>query len=164
MLSNIEGKAWKFGNDIDTDIICAGRFMNSPLAEMRQHVFEAIRPEFASSVKPGDIILAGTWFGSGSSRETAPAALKALGLGAVVAESFSRNFYRNAFGIGFPVIACKGAHEAFTEGALLSISFKDMRVTDLGTGKNLSFEPFPDEMLQVLEAGGIENLLRQMRL
>ena len=91
MISDVKGRVWKFGNNVDTDVICAGRFINSPLDEMKKHVFESTRPEFATDAKPGDIIVAGRWFGSGSSRETAPAAIKALGIGAVVAESFARN-------------------------------------------------------------------------
>jgi len=161
MLANIEGRAWKFGDNIDTDVICAGRYINSLPEEMAQHVLESLRPEFASSVEKGDVILAGVWFGSGSSRETAPTAIKALGIGAVVAESFARNFYRNAIGVGLAAITCKGASEAFKEGDRLCVSFADMTITDVTNGKKLPFEAFPEEMLQVIHAGGIENLLRQ---
>jgi 3-isopropylmalate/(R)-2-methylmalate dehydratase small subunit len=162
MISDFKGRVWKFGNDVDTDIICAGRFLNSPLDEMKTHVFESIRPEFAASVKPGDIIVAGTWFGSGSSRETAPAAIKALGIAAVVAESYSRNFYRNAIAIGLPAIACAQASSLFNEGDEALTSFKSGTITNLTSGKIAAFESFPEEMFQVLEAGGIENLLKKM--
>jgi 3-isopropylmalate/(R)-2-methylmalate dehydratase small subunit len=162
MISDIKGRVWEFGNDVDTDVICAGRFINSPLEEMKKHVFESVRPEFAASVKSGDIIVAGSWFGSGSSRETAPAAIKALGIGAVVADSYSRNFYRNAIAIGLPVIACRDIKALLKEGDEAMLSFKTMTVTNVATGKSLVFEPLPNEMLQVLEAGGIENLLKAM--
>ena len=162
MISLIKGRVWKFGNNIDTDIICAGRFINSPLDEMKKHVFESIRPEFASSVKPGDIIVAGAWFGSGSSRETAPAAIKALGIAAVVAESYSRNFYRNAIAIGLPAIACPNAASLFSEGDEISVNFETGTILNVTTGLSAAIDPFPEAMLQVLEAGGIENVLSKM--
>ena len=162
MISDVKGKVWKFGNNVDTDIICAGRFINSPLDEMKKHVFESTRPEFATEAKPGDVIVAGRWFGSGSSRETAPAAIKALGIGAVVADSFSRNFYRNAIAIGLPAIACPNASSLFQEGDQAAVSFKTGKITNLTSGMSAEFESFPAQMLQVLDAGGIENLLRQM--
>jgi 3-isopropylmalate/(R)-2-methylmalate dehydratase small subunit len=162
MISDFKGRVWKFDDNIDTDVICAGRFINSPLDEMKKHVFESIRPEFVTHTKPGDIIVAGIWFGSGSSRETAPAAIKALGISAVVAESFSRNFYRNAIAIGLPAIACSKVSSLFNESDEANISFKTGKITNLTTGKSMAFESFPDEMLQVLEAGGIENLLKKM--
>ena len=164
MISDFKGRVWKFGNNVDTDVICAGRFINSPLDEMKKHVFESIRPEFAAEAKPGDVIVAGAWFGSGSSRETAPAAIKALGIAAVVAESFSRNFYRNAIAIGLPAIACPKAGGLFNEGDEVGISFKTGTIANVTSGKSMNFDAFPDEMLQVLEAGGIENLLKQMVL
>lgn len=162
MIADIKGRVWKFGENVDTDVICAGRFLNSPIEEMKKHVFESVRSEFATRVKPGDIIVAGIWFGSGSSRETAPAAIKALGIGAVVAESFSRNFYRNAIAIGLPAIACPKVGSLFNEGDLASVSFKTMEITNIATGKSARFKPLPDEMLQVLEAGGIEEILKRM--
>ena len=162
MISDFKGRVWKFGNNVDTDVICAGRFINSPLDEMKKHVFESIRPEFAANAKPGDIIVAGIWFGSGSSRETAPAAIKALGIAAVVAESFSRNFYRNAIAIGLPAIECPRVSSIFGEGDTANISFSNGKIANITTGNSLDFKPFPDEMLKVLEAGGIEYLLKKM--
>ena len=162
MISDFKGRVWKFGNNVDTDVICAGRFINSPLDEMKKHVFESIRPEFAAAAKSGDIIVAGAWFGSGSSRETAPAAIKALGIAAVVAESFSRNFYRNAIAIGLPAITCSKAGSLFNEGDEVSISFKTGTINNVTSRKSAGFDAFPDEMLLVLEAGGIENLLKKM--
>ena len=162
MISDFKGRVWKFGDNVDTDVICAGRFINSPLDEMKKHVFESIRPEFAATAKPGEIIVAGAWFGSGSSRETAPAAIRALGIAAVVAESFSRNFYRNAIAIGLPAIACPNVSGLFNEGDTAGISFKTGAITNATSGKSLTFDAFPEAMLQVLEAGGIEPLLKKM--
>jgi len=162
MISDFRGRVWKFGDNVDTDVICAGRFINSPVDEMKKHVFESIRPEFAAEVKPGDVIVAGAWFGSGSSRETAPAAIRALGIAAVVAESFSRNFYRNAIAIGLPAIECPKASRIFKEGDTARISFSDCKIVNMTSGESLDFKPFPDEMLTVLEAGGIEHLLRKI--
>ena len=162
-MKKIIGKVWRFGDLIDTDIICAGRYINAPLDVMKQHVLESIRPEFAGAVRPGDVMVAGAWFGTGSARETAPAALKALEIGAVVAESVARNFYRNSIGIGLPVIVCKGCSKAFQEGAQLEIDLDTMTVRDMDGGAVLPFEGFPQEMLQVLEAGGITNFLKQMK-
>ena len=162
MISDLKGRVWKFGDNVDTDVICAGRYINSPLDEMKKHVFESLRPEFAASARPGDIIVAGAWFGSGSSRETAPAALKALGIAAVVAETFSRTFYRNAIAIGLPAISCPEVGKLFNEGDEASLSFQTGQITNLTSGKTMAFISFPDEMLQVLEAGGIEPLLKEM--
>ena len=136
MISDFKGRVWMFGNNVDTDVICAGRFINSPLDEMKKHVFESVRPEFAATAKPGDVIVAGAWFGSGSSRETAPAAIKALGIAAVVAESFSRNFYRNAIAIGLPAIACPGVGSLFNEGDTARINFKTGTITHAASGRS----------------------------
>lgn len=160
-MKSIEGKAWRFGDLIDTDIICAGRYINAPLEVMTQHVLESIRPGFAEEVTDGDIIVAGEWFGTGSARETAPTALHALKIGAVVAESIARNFYRNSIGVGLPVITCKGCTKEFREGDRLKIDFDHMVICDLDNGNVLPFESFPQEMLQVLEAGGITKFLKQ---
>jgi 3-isopropylmalate/(R)-2-methylmalate dehydratase small subunit len=162
MILDFTGRVWKFGNNVDTDVICAGRFINAPLDEMKKHVFESIWPEFAANAKPGDIIVAGIWFGSGSSRETAPAAIKALGLAAVAAGSFSRNFYRNAIAIGLPAIECPKVSSLFKEGDTANISFSDCKIVNITSGNSLHFKPFPDQMLKVLEAGGIEYLLEKM--
>jgi 3-isopropylmalate dehydratase small subunit len=162
MISNLRGRVWKFGDHIDTDVMTSGKYLNFPMDEMKTHVFEAIRPEFSGTVKNGDILVAGRNFGCGSSRETAPAALKALGVGAVIAESFARIFYRNAIAIGLPAIACPGVSGLFNDGDDGEVSFADRKVIHTASGKTLGFQPFPDEMLRVLECGGIEALLKKM--
>jgi len=163
MILNLRGRVWKFGDHIDTDVMTSGKYLNFPMEEMKRHVFEAIRPEFAQEIKPGDIIVAGRNFGCGSSRETVPAALKTLGIGAVLAESFARIFYRNAIAIGLPAIACPGISLLFNEGDEAEVSFTDGRVLNVASQKSLVFQPFPEEMLRVLESGGIEALLRHMK-
>jgi 3-isopropylmalate dehydratase small subunit len=163
MISNLRGRVWKFGDHIDTDVMTSGKYLNLSMEEMKTHVFEAIRPEFSKEITHGDIIVAGRNFGCGSSRETAPVALKALGIGTVVAESFARIFYRNAIAIGLPAIACPGVSGLFDDGDEAEVSFTDKRVINTATGKALDFQPFPEEMLKVLECGGIEALLKQMK-
>jgi 3-isopropylmalate dehydratase small subunit len=162
MISNLRGRVWRFGDHIDTDVMTSGKVLNLPMEEMKTHVFEAVRPEFSREVRQGDIIVAGRNFGCGSSRETAPAALKALGVGAVVAESFARIFYRNAIAIGLPAIACPGASGMLEDGDEAEVNFADGKLISRANAKALPFEPFPEEMLKVLECGGIEALLKQM--
>ena len=161
MISNLRGRVWKFGDHIDTDVMTSGKYLNLPMEEIKRHVFEAIRPKFSQGVKPGDIIVAGRNFGCGSSRETAPAALKALGIGAIVAESFARIFYRNAIAIGLPAILCPKVGELFNDGEEAEVSFTDGKIISGASGKSFDFAPFPDEMLRILEYGGIEGLLKQ---
>ncbi|MDD5007411.1 MAG: 3-isopropylmalate dehydratase [Syntrophorhabdaceae bacterium] len=163
MIGRIKGRVWKFGDNVDTDVMTSGKYLNLPMDEIKKHAFEEVRPEFARQINPGDIILAGRNFGCGSSRETAPAALKALGLGAVVAESFARIFYRNSIAIGLPAIICPGVASLGNDGDEAEISLADRKVTNYTTGKILDFQAFPDEMLKVLECGGIEPLLKQMK-
>ena len=159
----IKGRVFKYGANVDTDAIIPARYLNlSEPADLVKHCMEDIDADFVKKVKPGDVIVAGAWFGSGSSRETAPASIKALGIAAVVAESFSRNFYRNAIAIGLPAVACSNVSGLLNEGDDVSISFKTGTITNMTSGKSATFDAFPDEMLQVLEAGGIENVLKKM--
>jgi len=163
MISRIRGRVWKFGDNVDTDVMTSGKYINLPMDELKKHTFEEVRPEFARQVNPGDIIIAGRNFGCGSSRETAPAALKAFGVGAVVAESFARIFYRNSIAIGLPAIICPGAVSLGNDGDEAEVNLADRKVMDHTTGKALDFQAFPDEMLKVLECGGIESLLKQIK-
>jgi len=162
MLANIEGPVWKFGDDIDTDLIVKGEYLNLPLEDIKKHVFETLRPQFAREVQPGDVLVAGRHLGCGSSREVAPASLKALGVAAIVAESFGRIFYRNAIAMGLPVVACPGAGALCGDHDRIRLDFPNTQVTNLTTGKTIAFEPLPDEMLEILQMGGIEPLLRQI--
>lgn len=163
MISRIKGRVWRFGDNVDTDVMTSGKYLNLPMDELKKHAFEEVRPEFARQVKPGDVIMAGRNFGCGSSRETAPAALKALGIGAVAAESFARIFYRNAIAIGLPAIICPGVASLGSDGDEAEVDLADRKVRNHTTGNVLDFEAFPEEMLKVLECGGIEALLKQMK-
>jgi 3-isopropylmalate/(R)-2-methylmalate dehydratase small subunit len=162
MITEIRGRIWKFGDNVDTDVMTSGKYINLPMKDLKKHAFEELRPEFAQRVKLGDIIVAGRNFGCGSSRETAPAALKELGIGAVVADSFARIFYRNSIAIGLPAIICPGAASLSNDGDEGEVNLADRKVVNHTTGKSLDFQVFPDEMLKVLECGGIEPLLKQM--
>jgi len=158
----IRGKVWKFGNDVDTDVITPGQYVISPMEELKKHVLEAINPEFPKRVQPGDFIVAGSNFGCGSSRETAPIALKALGLGTIVAESFARIFFRNAIAIGLPVMTCPQISELFADGDEIELDIDNSRVTNLTKKKTFNAQPLPKEMKDVLSKGGILPLLKEI--
>jgi 3-isopropylmalate/(R)-2-methylmalate dehydratase small subunit len=151
----IQGKAWVFGDNIDTDQIIQGRYLTLlDYEEMAKHAMEIPRPDFATNVKKNDVIVAGRNFGSGSSREEAPQVLKALGVGCVVAESFSRIFYRNGFNVGLPLMTVKDVSSLVEDGHTLTIDFIEGVVIDEDSGKILQGEPFPPFMREILEAGG----------
>jgi 3-isopropylmalate/(R)-2-methylmalate dehydratase small subunit len=143
-----------FGNDVNTDLIIQGRYLTIlDYSEMAKYAFEIPRPEFAGQAKPGDIVVAGRNFGGGSSREEAPAVLKTLGIGCVVAESFARIFYRNGFNIGLPLMVVPGATSEIEDGAALTIDFLEGTLT-IDDSKVLSGEPFPALMRDMIDAGG----------
>jgi 3-isopropylmalate/(R)-2-methylmalate dehydratase small subunit len=162
MQSVIRGRAWKFGDNIDTDQIALTAYSRLPMEEMKFHVLERIRPEFARGARAGDIIVAGRNFGCGSSRETAPVAIKALGIAAVAAESFARIFYRNAVAIGLAPVTCEGIAGKVTEGDELEINLTTAEVLNLTRGTRCRGEVLPREMLEVLAKGGIQQLLKEM--
>lgn len=159
-MDKVKGKVWKFGDNIDTDVIIPTVYSKLPMDEMKKHVLDRIRPEFPGKVKPGDVIVAGINFGCGSSRESAPAALKALGVSAVVAESFARIFFRNAIAIGLPVIPCLHVSSSFVDGDEIKLDVTTAEVTNVTKGKKLQAQPLPMEMLEVLSKGGILPLLK----
>ncbi len=156
-MANLEGKVWTFGNNIDTDLIIAARYLNtSDPIKLAQSVMEDARPEFAKLVKTGDIIVAGSNFGSGSSREHAPIALKYAGVSAVVAKSFARIFYRNAFNMGLPIFEIDEADE-IAENSKLSINMDNGDIINLNNGKIYKFKPIPEFMQKLVKAGGLMN-------
>jgi len=159
----VKGKVWKFGDNIDTDVITPSVYFKLPMEELKKHVLDRIRPEFAREMKPGDVIVGGINFGCGSSREQAPVAIKALGVGAVIAESFARIFFRNAIAIGLPVIACPQISASFNDGEELNLDIRTAEITNVTRGKRLQAKPLPKEMLEVLSKGGIVPLLKAMR-
>ncbi len=156
----LRGRVWKFDHDISTDVLSPGQYAVDPVEVRKLHVLESVNPVFASEVEPGDVIIAGRNFGCGSSRETAPENLTALGVSCVVAESLSRLFMRNAVAVGLPIVVCPGAHEAFADGDQAEIDLGSGRVANPGTGVVLRGEALPDEMREILAAGGILAVLR----
>jgi len=158
----IRGRVWKFGDDINTDLISPGRYLTATIEEIKGHALETVNPRFAAEARKGDLLVAGKNFGCGSSRESAPRALKALGLEAVVAESFARIFFRNAVAIGLPVLACPSVSRTFQDGETLDLDLENARVTHVSRGLSLQGTPLPQEMLEVLGKGGIPSLLKEM--
>ncbi|KON29306.1 3-isopropylmalate dehydratase [miscellaneous Crenarchaeota group-15 archaeon DG-45] len=158
----LRGRAWRFGDDVNTDLISPGRYLEltDPL-EMARHAMEGIDPSFPERVSPGDIVVAGRNFGLGSSREHAPLALKHAGVGAVVAESFARIFYRNAINIGLPALECRGVAAAVGDGDTLEIDLSSGSVVNVGTGARLRSTPLPEFMLAILSEGGLTSYLRR---
>lgn len=157
-----QGTAHVFGDHINTDIITPGKYMELSVAEMAKHVMEGADPSFASRLSPGDVVVAGYNFGSGSSRETAPLALKAAGVSAVVAKSFARIFYRNALNLGFPVLELKEADQ-IRQGDRIRIDLRQGLVENLSLGQTYHFEPLPEHLLAMLQAGGLEAMLAEGR-
>jgi len=153
----VEGRAWKFGDDVNTDLIIAGKYKYDTLdmREMAKHAFEALRPDFAEKVREGDIIVAGKNFGCGSSREQAPLVLKALGIKVVVAESFARIFYRNAINSGMLALECKGISKAVKEGDVLRIDLEKGTVENTRSGESLKFKPLPKLVFEIFKEGGL---------
>ncbi len=156
----LAGRVWKFGHDISTDVLSPGAYAVAPLEVRKLHVLESVNPSFASECRPGDILVAGRNFGQGSSRETAPENLKAVGVACVVAESLARIFMRNAVAVGLPVIVCTGAHEAFEDGQQAEVDLATGIVRNVTTGVELQGDSLPGEMREILAAGGILAVLR----
>lgn len=148
------GKIFKFHTDVDTDQIIASQYLLFPtIDEMKTHTFESLDPDFASSVKPGDYVVAAENFGCGSSREQAPSVLKALGVKAVIAKSFARIFYRNAINIGLPVIVCKDLYDHAEAGQDMELSLTEGIVTT--NGQIFDCTKLPPYMQGILDQGGL---------
>lgn len=159
-------KVWKFGDNIDTDIIIAARYLNTSDPKiLATHIMEDKDKDFSKKVKNGDIIVAGENFGCGSSREHAPIALKAAGIGAVIAKSFARIFYRNSFNTGLLILECKQS-DKIDENDDLKIDVNSGVITNLTKNEKYKFEPIPEFMQELLKSGGLinyakENILRK---
>ncbi len=152
----IQGSTWKFGADIDTDAIIPARYLNtSDPVELAGHVMEDADPGFHNKVKPGDIIIAGKNFGCGSSREHAPIAIKAAGVQAVVAKSFARIFYRNAFNIGLPIFESPEASEMIEEGDEIEINADTGIIRNITRAEEYPAKPIPPFMQELINAGGL---------
>ena len=151
-----QGKVWKFGDHVDTDLIIPARFLNVMEPEaLAQNCFIDVRPEFVRNVQNGDIIVAGHNFGCGSSREHAPLAIKAAGISVIIAKSFARIFYRNAFNIGLPILESQEAAAALEEGGAITVDLGSGEIKDLETGKHFFADPVADFMMEIIDAGGL---------
>jgi len=148
--------AHKFGADVDTDAIIPARYMvTTDPAELAKHCMEDADPEFPKKVKPGDVIVAGKNFGCGSSREHAPVAIKGAGVACVIAESFARIFYRNAFNMGLPILESKEASEGIESGHEVEVDLEKGEIRNLTTGRTFQGRPIPHFMQQILRDGGL---------
>ncbi len=158
----IRGRVHKYGADVNTDVIIPARYLNvfDP-DELAQHCMEDIDSEFVNRVQPGDIIVADTNFGCGSSREHAPLAIKAAGVGCVIAKSFARIFYRNALNIGLPILECEKAAETAEAGDTIEVELSSGEITNVTRGLSFWAEPFPAFMLELIEAGGLIEYTRR---
>lgn len=159
-MENIEGKVWKFGDNVDTDqIIPAERLVSANLGNLNDFIFEKVRPGFAQQIKNGDIIVAGKNFGSGSSREHAPLSLIQAGFSCIIAESFARIFYRNSMNIGLLLVECKVDVE---EGNMLAVDTEKGEVKV--DGKVYTFPQYPPFICEMVRSGGLMNLVKEGRL
>ncbi|WP_294956561.1 3-isopropylmalate dehydratase small subunit [Sulfurovum sp.] len=153
--TTLQGKVWKFGNNVDTDLIIAARYLNtSEPSELAKHVMEDADPEFVAKMDEGDIIVAGENFGCGSSREHAPIALKAAGINAVIAPTFARIFYRNAFNMGLPIFELPEAGE-IEEGDVVRIDMNSGEIINVTQAKTYKFTPIPEFMQELVNTGGL---------
>ena len=150
-------RVWKFGADVDTDVLAPGAYMKNGIEVIAQHCLEALRPDFAASVRSGDVLVAGQNFGIGSSREQAAGALVHLGVRAVIAPSFSGLFFRNAFNLGLLLLTCPEA-EQIHDGEQIQLLPTGVRRAD---GTLLACQPIPDFLLDMVQAGGLMNVLKQ---
>jgi len=155
-----EGRCWKFGDNVPTDAIAPTHTLVRGFDTIREHVLESLNPEFPGNVQPGDIICAGRNFGCSSGRAVAPKALKAVGVGAVVAESFSRTFYRNGFEVGLPIMEIVGFANAVEDGDRIRVSVEEAVAENLTSRTSLRGEVPPSFLLAMLRAGGIINFVQ----
>ena len=155
-------KVYKYGANVDTDVIIPARYLNDPSPEaLASHCMEDIDSDFTSTVQPGDIIVAGPNFGCGSSREHAPVAIRAAGISCVIAKTFARIFYRNAINIGLPIVECPQAAEEIQAGDQVDVDFATGVITDQTTGKTYKATPFPPFIEGIIKSGGLLNSLKE---
>ena len=156
------GKVFKFGDNVDTDVIIPARYLNSSdPKELAEHCMEDIDADFVKKVSPGDLIVATKNFGCGSSREHAPLAIKAAGVSCVIAETFARIFYRNAINIGLPIIECPEAAKDIADGDEVEVDFDSGRITNKTKGTTYQGQAFPPFMQKIIDCGGLVNYINQ---
>jgi 3-isopropylmalate/(R)-2-methylmalate dehydratase small subunit len=159
-----KGKVFKYGDNVDTDVIIPARYLNTQDAkELAMHAMEDIDADYVKKVQPGDIMVAGWNFGCGSSREHAPLVIKTSGAAVVIAKSFARIFYRNAINIGLPIMECEEAADAISAGDRVSVDFDTGTITDLTTGKTFQAAPYPEFLQKIISAGGLMNSIKGER-
>ena len=159
----MSGRVWRFGDNLDTDVLAPGQFMKFGIDEIAKHCLETVRPEFVAQVRPGDVVAGGRNFGVGSSREQAPQALKHLGVAAVVALSYAGLFYRNALNLGLPVVVCAEV-ASIQDGDLLHVDPEKGIITFADSRPGLSCEPIPPFLMAMLHDGGLlPHLERRMK-
>ncbi len=160
----MSGIVFKYGNDVDTDVIFPARYLGlTDDADLALHSMEDIDREFAGAVRKGDYIVAGENFGCGSSREHAPLSIKAAGVRCVIAKSFARIFYRNAINIGLPIMECPEAAEGISAGDALDVDFVNGKIMDLTSEKEYQAEAFPDFIREIIKDGGLANHIRKQQ-
>lgn len=158
----VKGKVFKYGNDVDTDVIIPARYLNTTSeSELASHCMEDIDPRFVQCVKAGDIIVAGDNFGCGSSREHAPLVLKENGVSCVIASSFARIFYRNAINIGLPILECEAAANGIDDGDTVSVNFDTGVITNETKGESYQAAAFPPFIQSIIKAGGLLKSLKE---
>jgi 3-isopropylmalate/(R)-2-methylmalate dehydratase small subunit len=158
----LKGKAFVYGPNIDTDQIYPGRFLDlTDPDQVGKHAMEGADPNFVKEVQPGDLIVAATNFGCGSSREHAAVTLKAAGIGAILADSYGRIFYRNAINLGVPLIVCPGISQKVKRGDSLSLDITTGTVTNETNGVSLQAQPLSEYVMNILASGGIKPLIKQ---
>lgn len=156
-----EGRVWKFGDDVNTDLIIPGRYLdNYNPSHLAKHAMEGANGEFASAVRPGDVIVAGRNFGCGSSREQAVIALKSAGVSAIIARSFARIFYRNAVNLGLPAILSEDAAGTFHEGEAVTVDIGGGHVTSTEGARTVALAPLPEHLREILDHGGLVPYLK----
>ena len=158
------GKVFKYGDNIDTDVIIPARYLNTPdMKELASHCMEDIDKNFAKKVNNGDIIVAKKNFGCGSSREHAPIAIKAAGVSCVIAETFARIFYRNAINIGLPIIECPEAAKGIEEGDQVEVDFDSGMIYNKTKGTEYKGQAFPEFMQKIISNGGLINYINNAK-
>ncbi len=156
----LRGRVWKFGSDVDTDVIIPVRYTNSAdPKEFGEHCMEGIDPDFHKKVKPGDLIVANKNFGCGSSREPAPIAIKAIGISCIIAKTFARIFYRNAFNVGLPLLECEDGSDYIEAGHEIEVNLDTGEIRDLYLKRSFQAKPIPPFMQDLIRDGGLMNHL-----
>ena len=161
-MQNAHGKAFVFGDDVNTDVILPGKYLNvTDPQELASHCMESEDPDFVKKARPGDIMVAKRNFGCGSSREHAPLSIKYLGVSCVIASTFARIFFRNALNIGLPILECEEAAEEISAGDEVKVDFDTGIITDITTGKTYKAQPFPPFIQNIIKAGGLLKSLKE---